>query len=166
MSVSAAAKDFASEWKHVLGKQLSSKAATDFIKHKMRHRKYGKTRRHQRGGNNESMGAPLDHITRPGANLPYGNYIRNLTNGFWTPEPAILKDGASQHVTPFPTTGSNKMNGGGLIDSWGTSLAAVAFRPFLSQNPPTPQYDASLSFKGLSGGPGASSYDNPSLQKF
>jgi hypothetical protein len=162
--LSAAAKNFASEWKHVLGKQLSPKAATDFIKYKMKQHKHGKTRRH-RGGGYANLGAPLDHITRAGADLPHGNYPEHVTKGFWNPEPAILQDAASQQTTPYSTTGSNKMNGGGLLNSWGSALAAASFRPVVAQNPLSNQHAAMLSFKGLPIGPGAASYNNPDLQK-
>ena len=165
VSLPVAAKEFASEWKRVLGKQLSTKAATEFLKTKMKHHKYSKTRRHQRGGNHGVIGAPLDHITRPGADIPYGNFLRQVSNGFWNPGPALLRDGASQQVDPYPTTGSNKMNGGGLLDSLGTSFAAALNRPVTAQNPLTASHVSVLSFKGLPTGPGAASYDNPMIQK-
>jgi len=145
-SLSSVSKSFASEWKRVFGKQLSYKASEDFMKNILKLHKHGKTRRH-RGG---SYGAPLDHLTRAGADLPYGNYPTMVTKGFWTPEPAILQNA--------------KMNGGGLLNSLGTSLSAASFRPVIAQNPLTLQGTGVLSWKGLPTGPGGAAYENPNIK--
>lgn len=157
------AKDFAAEWKRVFGKVLPPKVAEDYIKHMGSMRTYKKskhTRKHRGGSAGPIAGAPLDHITRPGTDLPYGNFTKYIDRGFWTPQPAILQGcGTQQGVLPQPGMGSNKMNGGGIFDSIGTSMSAALFRPTVAQNPETTQHGLMNSWKGLPSGPGGASYD-------
>jgi len=159
-SLKDGAKLFASEWKRVFGKTLSPKAAEDYLKNKMKLRKHGKTRRHRGGA--MLTGAPLDHITRAGdynSPAPTAVYPSLVTKGFWNPQPAILQDAETQQgVLPYPNTGSNKAMAGGGI--WN----AAFFRPAIAENPATTFGNLQSSYKGLPIGPGAHSYDNPSLK--
>jgi hypothetical protein len=164
-SLQDGAKLFASEWKRVFGKQLSPKAAEDYLKNKMKLRKHGKTRRHRGGA--ILTGAPLEHITRSGDYIPApaAIYPPLVAKGFWNPEPAILQDSAAQKTDPYPNTGSNKAMAGGGILNGVTSLASAAlFRPYVAQNPITTLQSNGLAWKGLPTGPGADSYDNPKLR--
>jgi hypothetical protein len=158
-SVKELAKEFAAEWKKIFGKSLDLKAAEQYIKH-MKAMKGSKKTRKQRGGTySDAAGAPLDYLTRPGVNLPYGNFLQYVDKGFWNPEPAILKDcGTQQGVLPYPETGSNKMNGGGLLDALSNTASAFSFRPFIAQNPPSVQQDLQTAWKGQPLGPGPESW--------
>ncbi len=161
-SVKDAAKDFAAEWKKVFGKTLPTKTAEQYVKHMMSMRsprsKKG-TRKMRGGAYDDSIGAPLGYQLGPGADLPYGKFEQYVSKGFWNPEPAILADcGKQTGVLPYPETGSNKMNGGGLLDGASNALAAIGFRPFVAQNPPTPQQDLQTAWKGQALGPGPNSY--------
>ncbi len=151
-------KVFASEWKKVFGKTLSQKVAEDYLKHMMKMKKRGKFTRKHRGGN-ILAGAPLDHMTRPGTDLPHGNYTKYVDGGFWTPQPAILKDcGTQQGVVPQPGTGNNLIKGGGILSSLQTGLSAMTFRPVEAQSPPTGQHNIMTTWKGLPHSPGGESY--------
>jgi len=153
------AMSFAQEWKNVFGKTLSPKVAEDYVKHMMSMTKKGKfTRKHRGGG--PIAGAPLDYMTRPGLDIPHGNFTPYIQKGFWNPEPAILKDcGTQQGVMPYPQTGSNLIKGGGILSSIGTGLSAISFRPTEAQNPQTTQHNVMTAWKGLPHGPGGASYD-------
>jgi len=152
------AKEFASEWKRVFGKTLAPKVAEDYIKHTMSVRGKRHTRKHRGGG--PISGAPLDYMTRPGTNVPYGNFQHYVRGGFLNPQPAILIDsGGKQGVTPQASMGSNKMMaGGGILDSIGTGVSAILNRPFVAENPVTTQQGAMLGWKGLPPSPGGASY--------
>jgi hypothetical protein len=107
------------------------------------------TRRKQRGGSAALAGAPLDYLTRPGLDLPYGQFEKYVSSGFWNPEPAILQDCGKQHGDlPIAGMGSNRMSGGGIMNS----LSSV-FRP-LATNPPSVLSDAATVWKGQPIGPG------------
>lgn len=151
MSTKEAAKHFASEWKKVFGKTLAPKVAEDYIKHMMRSKRH--TRKH-RGGS-----APLDYMTRPGANLPYGNFQEYVKGGFVTPQPGVLTDiGLKQGVTPQPGMGSNKMSGGSILGSISSGMSAILTRPFVGVNPESSQHALMSSWKGLPPSPGGASY--------
>lgn len=156
-SVKEGAAAFASEWKKVFGKPLSMDAAEKYIRHLTSKKgALGKKTRKVRGG---GLGAPLDALTRPGVELPYGNFLPYVKAGFWNPEPAISADyGRIQGPLPYPETGSNKMSGGGFLDSISNGMNAISFRPFAAQNPPSMQQDATTAWKGQSLGPGGESY--------
>jgi hypothetical protein len=84
-SVSDLAKVFAEEWKKVFGKPLDQRTAESYIKHirSFGGRKKATTRRKMRGGAAPIAGAPLDYLTRPGVDLPYGNFLKYVDSGFW-----------------------------------------------------------------------------------
>lgn len=155
VSKSEMVEKFASEWKKVFGKPLSKDDAEAYVQHMMNmkaSKPYKKTKytRKLRGGaqSTELTGAPLAYMTRPGVELPYGNFEKYVSSGFWNPEPAIQYDcGKQTGLMPYATTGSNKMNGG-----------SFTFRPFVAENPTTPLYDAMTAWKGLPLGPGPESY--------
>jgi hypothetical protein len=154
-STKEAAEAFASEWKRVFGKALSLNVAERYIRHLVDIK--GKKTRKIRGG---GLGAPIDSLTRPGVELPYGNFLPYVKAGFWNPEPAISADyGKQQPILPYPETGSNKMSGGGLLDSIANGIDAISFRPFAAQNPPSVQNDAVSAWKGQPLSPGGNSYD-------
>lgn len=158
----SAASLLASEWKRLFGKALSLKEAEAYLK---KRGKYKKTRKHRGGA--MLTGAPLDHITRAGDYIPAPSavYPPLIAKGFWNPEPSILQDSSAQKTDPYSTIGSNKvMGGGGMLDSIGAPFVAASFRPFVGQNPETSGHALMASFKGLPAGPGANSYDNPSLK--
>lgn len=141
-SVKTVAANFATEWKKVFGKTLKPKVAEAYIKSMMKLRK-GKQTRKQRGGMSVTAptGAPLDYLTRPGVDLPYGKFLAYVDKGFVNPEPAILKDcGTQQGILPQAGMGSNKMSGGGILD-------AAFMRPFVSSTPMSVQHDASMAWK-------------------
>jgi hypothetical protein len=148
---------FASEWKKVFGKPLSMDVAEKYIRHLTSKKgKLGKKTRKIRGG---ALGAPLDALTRPGLELPYGNFLPYVKAGFWNPEPAISADyGRIQGPLPYPETGSNRMSGGGFLDSISNGIDAISFRPFAAQNPSSMQQDATTAWKGQPLGPGGESY--------
>jgi hypothetical protein len=151
-----AAATFASEWKKTFGKPLSLDAAERYIRHLSGIKGKKKTRKIRGGG----LGAPIDSLTRPGLELPYGNFLPYVKAGFWNPEPAIQADyGKQQPILPYPETGSNKMSGGGFLDSIANGIDAISFRPFTAQNPPSLQNDATTAWKGQPLGPGGNSYD-------
>ena len=168
-SLKDGAKLFASEWKRVFGKVIPLKSAEDYLKNKMKLRKYGKTRRRKYRGGGPIAGAPLDHITRAGDyNMPTTTavYPPLVAKGFWTPQSSILFDSETQQgVLPYPNTGNNNpMAGGGLMSTLGSAANAAFFRPTIAQNPVSSMQSTMLSFKGLPTGPGADSYDNPNLK--
>jgi hypothetical protein len=152
-SVKQMASQFASEWKKTFGKTLPFSTAEQYIRSLISMKKGKKTRK-MRGGaqNTELMGAPMAHLTRPGVDIPYGNFLKYVDSGFWNPEPAINWDcGKQTSVLPYPETGSNRMNGGGV-------LSAASFRPFVAVNPPSFQQDMMTSWKGQPLGPGPESW--------
>jgi hypothetical protein len=145
---------FATEWKKVFGKSLSLPVAERYIRHLTGIK--GKKTRKVRGG---GLGAPIDSLTRPGVELPYGNFLPYVKSGFWNPEPAISADyGKQQPILPYPETGSNRMSGGGLLDSIANGINAISFRPFSAENPPSVQHDSMTAWKGQPLGPGGESY--------
>jgi hypothetical protein len=149
------ASKFASEWKKVFGKPMSLSTAESYIQHMMNMKKgpkKGKHTRKLRGGM-----APVDYITRPGTDIPYGNFLSYVSKGFWNPEPSIKYDIAP--VIPYAGTGSNKMNGGGILDTITNTMTAMTTRPFIAQNPQSPQHDMQTLWKGQGIGPGPESYD-------
>jgi hypothetical protein len=149
-------KNLSAEWKRVFGKSLPPKVAEAYLKN-LSGRK-GLTRKH-RGGASPLAGAPLDYSTRPGLNLPSGQFTPYVDKGFWNPQPAILQSALSQQVTPQPGMGNNTMNGGGIFDSLGTAASAALFRPFVGQSPMSSQQTVMNSWKGLPLPPGGASYD-------
>ena len=181
-SVKESAAVFTSEWHKVFGKRLDTTTAENYIKHMMDMRKAkgkakgkskskskskgkGTTRRKgrngQRGGAQDTLltGAPMDYITRPGVDLPYGEFLPYVKSGFWNPEQAHASEYSEfKTVLPYAGTGSNKMSGGGLIDSISNATAAMFTRPFVAQNPPSIQQDVMSTWKGLPVGPGGNSY--------
>jgi len=153
------AKEFAAEWKKTFGKSLDMKASEQYIRHMLAMKGSKRTRKHRGGAYSDAAGAPLDYLTRPGVNLPYGNFLQYVDKGFWNPEPAILKDcGTQQGVMPYPETGSNKMNGGGLLDGISNTMSAFGFRPFIATNPTSVQHDMQTAWKGQPIGPGPESW--------
>jgi len=160
-SVKEVASVFAQEWKKTFGKTLKPSVAESYIRSMMKVKRSattmkqtpGKTkgtRRKMRGGS-VLTGAPLNYLTRPGVDLPYGNFERYVENGFFNPEPAILKDcGIQQGILPQAGMGSNKMNGG--------DLSAALMRPFVATNPFSIQHDASMNYKGQPMPPGPESW--------
>jgi hypothetical protein len=163
-SVEEAASIFSAEWKKVFGKQLPKETAVSYIQHMMNMKKGVKkgkhTRKHKRqGGGAPIAGAPLDYMTRPGLDIPYGNFLKYVSSGFWNPEPAAPWDtGRYQPVLPYAETGSNRMNGGGIMDSVGNIFAGITSRPIEATNPPSVLRDAQTVWKGQSLGPGPESY--------
>jgi hypothetical protein len=154
-SVSDMASQFASEWKKVFGKTLSKDTAEAYIRSMFDMKKKYKKTRKQRGGAQSTLltGAPMDYMTRPGTDIPYGVFTKHVTSGFWNPEPAMQYDcGTQKGDLPMPGMGSNLMNGGAL-------LTGSPIRPFLAENPPSLLQDAQTSINGRVLGPGPASYD-------
>ncbi len=156
------AKEFASEWKRIFGKNLPQKVAESYIHHMMMMKKPKKghhTRKHRGGG--LLTGAPTGYQLGPGADIPYGKFNQYVDKGFWNPEPGIIKScGTQQGILPPSGMGSNKMNGGGFLDSISSGLSAIAFRPFAAQNPPSVQQDVQSGWKGQPLGPGPESWQH------
>lgn len=147
-SVKELSSKFAKEWKKVFGKTLSPKVAEAYIKSLM---KVKRGTRKLRGGA-VLTGAPLDYLTRPGVDLPYGNFQTYVQKGFVNPEPAILKDcGIQKGVEPYAgMTGDTFMKGG----NWSAAL----MRPFVATNPTSFQHDAMMGLKGQQMPPGPESW--------
>lgn len=155
------AADFAKEWRKVFGKSMSLSSAKQYLESVMKTSKGPKrtkqTRRRQRGGAQDSTltGAPLNYLTRPGVDIPYGKFLPYVDGGFWNPEQAPAADCSTfKPVLPPAGMGSNSMKGGGLMSDISNAFSAGSFRPFVAQNPTTPQYDAQTAWKGQSLGPG------------
>jgi len=156
-SVKDVASTFAAEGKKVFGKPLKPKVAQAYIQSMMKVQK-GKHTRKQRGGKQRGgmgvtapSGAPLDYLTRPGVDLPYGKFLEYVDKGFVNPEPAILKDcGTQEGILPQAGMGSNKMSGGGLD--------AGLMRPFVASTPMSIQHDAAMAWKGQPLPPGPESW--------
>jgi hypothetical protein len=156
MSLKQQAKEFSSEWKRVFGKTLAPNAAEAYLKYSQHTKKF--TRKH-RGGAAPIAGAPLEYTQRAGTDLPYGNYTKYVDSGFLTPQPGVLTDaGVRQGVTPQYGMGSNRINGGGILDSLSTGLGAILNRPFVGMNPESGQHAVMSAWKGLPPSPGAASY--------
>jgi hypothetical protein len=152
---------FAKEWSKVFGKKLDKHVAKKYIEHVSSlkgHGKATKTRKMRGGAQDMNLtGAPLAYLTRPGVDLPYGQFLPYVTKGFdvGVPTQAILQDcGKQDGVLPYPNTGSNKISGGGLLTSMSDLIGAATFRPFVAQNPTSIQQDAMMSFKGITAAPG------------
>jgi hypothetical protein len=163
------AREFASEWKKTFGKTMSVKAAEGYLTFlkcsSQTQKKLGRTRK-LRGGAQSTLltGAPMAYETRPGTDIPYGNFLKYVNEGFWNPEPAIQADcGKQTGLLPFATTGSNKMNGGGFLSAITAPInnfaQAITTRPFVAINPPSVGQDAQTTWKGQPLGPGPNSYD-------
>ncbi len=156
------AKSFAAEWHRVFGKRMNLSTAESYIKHMMGMKgKSGKKgTRKMRGGSSPLAGAPMAALTRPGTDLPYGNFLEYVNKGFWNPEPAIKGDtGRDQSIAlPYAGTGSNKISGGGLLSSISNGMSTISFRPFQAENPSSPQQDAMSAWKGQGMGPGPESW--------
>jgi hypothetical protein len=145
---------FAKEWKKTFDKKLPTDAAESYIRHIIGMKRKSKKTRKYRGGaqSTELTGSPIDYMTRPGTDIPYGNFLKYVNSGFWNPEPAISYDcGKQTGVLPYPETGSNKMNGGGFLD-------VLLNRPIIATNPPSVNFDAQTAWKGQPLGPGPESW--------
>jgi hypothetical protein len=156
------AKSFAAEWHRVFGKRMNLSTAESYIKHimGMKGKSGKKGTRKMRGGSSPLAGAPMAALTRPGTDLPYGNFLEYVNKGFWNPEPAIKGDtGRDQSIAlPYAGTGSNKISGGGLLSSISNGMSTIPFRPFQAENPSSPQQDAMSAWKGQGMGPGPESW--------
>lgn len=153
-SLESVAKEFASLWSDTFGKRLDFSKAKAYIKHVLNTLPGPKTRRKHKGGALPLAGAPLDYMTRPGLDQPYGNFPEYVSKGFVNPEPAYLQDcGKQTGVVPYPELGSNKV-GGGILGDIMSGFSAIAQRPFLAQNPPSIQQDALTYQRGQPMGPG------------
>ena len=155
------AEDFSKEWSKVFGKKLDKGVAKKYIEHvsSMKGKSKSKTHKKLRGGAQDETltGAPLAYLTRPGVDLPYGQFLPYVNKGFdvGVPTQAILQDcGKQDGVLPYPNTGSNLIKGGGLLSNMSDFTAAATFRPFVAQNPTSIQQDAMMGFKGVTAGPG------------
>jgi hypothetical protein len=156
------AKQFANEWKRVFGKTISLKAADSYIKSMSKLVKKGRFTRKQRGGENLLSGSPILALTRPGVDLPYvrSDLPPYVDKGFVNPEPGILQDcGKQTGILPQAGMGSNAvMKGGGLFGDLGTSVSAAMYRPFVGQNPTSPQHNLMTTWKGMPPPPGPESW--------
>jgi hypothetical protein len=150
------ADEFSKEWSKVFGKKLNKSVAKKYIEHVSSMK--GKTHKLRGGAQDDTLtGAPLAYLTRPGVDLPYGQFLPYVNKGFdvGVPTQAILQDcGKQDGVIPYPNTGSNLIKGGGLLSGMSDLIAAASFRPFVAQNPTSIQQDAMMGFKGITAGPG------------
>ena len=170
------AAEFAKEWHKVFGKPMTLHSAKQYLESVMKTSKGSKRTRKQRGGSclmrggscqagtspmrggaqdTTLTGAPMNHLTRPGVDIPYGKFLPYVSSGFWNPEQAPAADcGTFKPVLPTAGLGSNSMKGGGFLDTISNTFSAGSFRPFIAQNPTTPQYDTQTAWKGQPLGPG------------
>lgn len=183
-------KEVQREWFRVFSKRLEKKNATAFVEHHMKvaprrglrvTRKQGKhSKKHQRGG----VAPVMDPTTQPGrylaSGLPptpagqyplangatsaYGSLTAYINKGFQVPEIAAASDpvkGQATWPSPGPTSGSNRIQGGGRSlrakrrgGSLAGSLLTQAFtRPFPSEAPPSLGQDAQTTWYGNAIGP-------------
>jgi hypothetical protein len=183
----AMASAFAKEWHATFGKKLDQRTAEDYVRHVASVKpKVGKKtlkNKKQRGGaqDTELTGAPLAALTRPGVDIPYGNFLPYVNKGFdvGVPQEAILLDSGKQEgVLPYAETGSNQVGGrrrrtrralkGGGSGSVFSNLFspvtnlwnAASMRPFIAQNPTSYQQDAMISWKGQVPSPGGQAYQH------
>lgn len=159
-SMDAMAKEFASEWKKVFGKTLDVSAAKSYLQNMtiLKSKSGKRPTRKLKGGAQSTLltGAPMDYMTRPGTDIPYGNFLSYVSKGFWNPEPAISGSPIRPPpVLPYAGTGSNRMGGGGVM---GNFVSALTMRPFGAENPPSVANDAMTAWKGQQLGPGPESY--------
>jgi len=169
-TVKTLANSFAAEWKRTFGKTLPKKVAESYIKTMMKKSKGKGTRKLYRGGA-ILTGAPLAALTRPDTDLPHGQFQKYVSGGFVNPEPGITKScGSQQGIMPQAGMGSNlmkAMKGGAFFDyafpldasaPVRNFLNAATFRPFIAQNPLTPQHNMMTNLKGVAPPPGAESW--------
>jgi hypothetical protein len=155
---------FSNEWHKVFGKKLDPEISKKYIEHvaAMKTPKKSKSRKMRGGAQDMTLtGAPMAYLTRPGVDLPYGQFLPYVTKGFdvGVPTQAILQDcGKQDGVLPYPNTGSNKISGGGLFSAIGDFVSAASDRPFVAQNPPSIQQNAMMSFKGITATPGSEAW--------
>ena len=153
------ADTFSNEWRKVFGKKLRPEVAKKYIEHVAAIRPAPKSRKLRGGAQDMTLtGAPMAYLTRPGVDLPYGQFLPYVTKGFdvGVPTPAILQDcGKQDGVLPYPNTGSNKISGGGIFSGISDFMAAASDRPFVAQNPVSMQQNAMMAFKGITASPGA-----------
>lgn len=182
----AMAHAFATEWHKTFGKKLDSRTAEDYVRHvaSVKPKAGKKTLKKQRGGAQDVQltGAPLAALTRPGVDIPYGNFLAYVNKGFdvGVPQEAILLDSGKQEgVLPYAETGSNLVGGGrrktrtrralkgggpsmfDTITSPFTSLwNSASMRPFIAQNPTSYQQDAMIGWKGQLPSPGGQAFEH------
>lgn len=162
-------KMFQDEWYKVFGRKVHTKVASDYIRHLERSKKSVQKTKKMRGGA-AITGAPVDHMMRPGAGLPNGNFLEYVKSGFdvGVPVPGMASScGVQGGTVPYPDTGSNRFSqsGGGISDaiggmfgSVGTAFSALSFRPYTAENPSTTMMNAGSVIKGQSTGPGPESW--------
>jgi hypothetical protein len=160
---------FRKEWKKTFGKEVSVEAAKEYLDFLQNN----KSHKSQEGGM-----APVNYITRPGTDLPYGNFPPYVSSGFGigVPQDSFSAQCGKENITPLvpATMGSNlvmkggkktrknKKQKGGLKSnanltvggaSLGSSLASVISeamsRPFGMSSPPTTAQDLQMQSKGV-----------------
>ena len=156
--------EFKKDYKTAFGRVISTEQAEDYMK--------SLKNKQMKGG-----AAPLSYETRPGADLPYGNFPPYVSNGFGFANVASTL-GEAAGVTDFPTPpaglGSNKVGGsrkrsgkrvtarkqkGGATVL--ENVSAMFARPFPSAAPPSYLGDAQMLLKGANGFPSPLPTENP-----
>jgi hypothetical protein len=142
-------QQFRKEWQRTFNKPLSFKVAKDYLSYVFKSKKT-MTRKGKRGGSSLSY-APLAYRMEPGGSLPHGSYPEYVSKGFFTPQSDNIancgKPWISDSVVPAGL-GSNVVGGGkrtrrkfkrggGIMTNISNGLSAIAFKPYMSQNPPT-----------------------------
>lgn len=166
--IRSAAADYAREWYEVFNKKLDLADAEEYLKHASEF-SFGtkaKGKGKQTGGS-----APVDYQLRTGVAAPYGVFLPYVSNGFGIGIPemsstSLCAAGGTPALMPYPSTGSNRMSGGGsrkrgtgagqrgagLIE---TLTQVIAHPP--PQAPSSVATDAITSFRGQPLPPGGAS---------
>lgn len=141
-------------WKKTFGKEVSKQSAEDYLAFVSANPSSTK----QTGG-----GAPLDYTTRPGAELPYGSFLKYVAGGMAPPMDSfgMLREDITPRISADMGTntvnfskGGGKRNrvtrrkqqkGGGMYPA----LAEMLTRPFLMNSPPSAAQDLQMVSKGI-----------------
>ena len=152
---------FRKEWKHTFGKEVSAKAAReylDFVSSK-------RTTKSQKGGM-----APLHYDMRQGADIPYGSFPPYVSSGFgFANQDSFASGCGKEDISPHLPAGlgSNmvggkksktrkhkKQRGGAFsLQNMGSQLADFVNRPITMASPPSSLNHAMMDSKGYNGFP-------------
>jgi hypothetical protein len=151
---------FRKEWKKTFGREVSEKAAKEYLDFLQINKKKG-------GSEMKGGAAPLDYVMRPGVDLPHGNFPNYVSSGFGVgvPQDSFRAQCGKENITPMipATLGSNAVQKGGRKTrkskkqkggaSLGSSLASVMgevlSRPFGMSSPVTTAQDLQMQGKGV-----------------
>lgn len=157
-------ESFRREWKKTFGKEITKQSAVDYLQYVSAN----SPKHSQRGGaisGGALSGAPLDYSLQAGADIPYGSYLRYVSDGFGFANQDSLTAQCGKEAglwpSPAPGSGCNLVGGGkkkktrkqkqkgGALPSLSTALSEFMSRPAGMDSPPGPIQDASMVWKGM-----------------